>query len=142
MKVTFLIPPVLDGTHNVDRCSGCNYNIYFLPLLPVLYAATVVKNHVERVSIVDFPAHKRTRKDFENNSSGAYQWLLKNNYRKKIHEIFPPQKINWTLETALEEAKKYKTRKEFTKKSSGACKWFSLKGYSKELDKIFPRKCK
>lgn len=64
MKVTFLIPPVLDGTSDVDRCFGCNYNIYFLPLLPVLYAATLLKDEVESVSIADFPAHKNKKEDF------------------------------------------------------------------------------
>lgn len=64
MKVTFLIPPVLDGTRDVDRCFGCNYSIYFLPLLPVLYSATILKDAGESVSIVDFPAHKKKKDDF------------------------------------------------------------------------------
>lgn len=65
MKVTFLIPPVLDGTRDVDRCFGCNYSIYFLPLLPVLYMATLLKNEAD-VVILDFPAQKKSRADFEN----------------------------------------------------------------------------
>lgn len=65
MKVTFLIPPVLDGTNDVDRCFGCNYNIYFLPLLPVLYSATLLKDAAESLVILDFPALKKTKKDFE-----------------------------------------------------------------------------
>jgi len=65
MKVTFLIPPVLDKTQDVDRCFGCNYSIYFLPLLPVLYAATLIKGEVESLSILDFPAAKKTESDFE-----------------------------------------------------------------------------
>lgn len=64
MKVTFLIPPVLDGTRDVDRCFGCNYGIYFLPLLPVLYAATLIKPEVESVVIIDFAANKKTKQDF------------------------------------------------------------------------------
>ncbi|MDD4939655.1 MAG: radical SAM protein [Candidatus Omnitrophica bacterium] len=63
MKVTFLIPPVLDGTKNVDRCFGCNYSIYFLPLLPVLYAATVLKRTGDEVSILDFPGQKKTEEE-------------------------------------------------------------------------------
>ena len=66
MKVTFLIPPVLDGTQDVDRCFGCNYSIYFLPLLPALYSATLLKGEVEAVSILDFPALKKTKNDFKN----------------------------------------------------------------------------
>ena len=65
MKVTFLIPPVLDNTQGVDRCFGCNYGIYFLPLLPILYAATVLKEDAEAISILDFTADKKTRDDFE-----------------------------------------------------------------------------
>ncbi|MFH1888509.1 MAG: radical SAM protein [Candidatus Omnitrophota bacterium] len=65
MKVTFIIPPVLDGTQDVDRCFGCNYSIYFLPLLPVLYSATLIKENSEEVSIIDFAALKKTKADFE-----------------------------------------------------------------------------
>lgn len=76
MKITFLIPPVLDGTRDVDRCFGCNYNIYFLPLLPVLYAATIVKDDVERVAVLDFAAQKKNEDDLmdfiKNDDSDVY----------------------------------------------------------------------
>lgn len=65
MKVTFLIPPVLDGTFDVDRCFGCNYSIYFLPLMPVLYTATLLKEYADEISILDFPAKKKSIKEFE-----------------------------------------------------------------------------
>lgn len=64
MKVTFLIPPALDSAQAVDRTSGCNYSIYFLPLLPFLYSATLLKNEVEGIAILDFPAKKKTVRDF------------------------------------------------------------------------------
>jgi len=64
MKVTFIIPPVLDATSDVDRCFGCNYNIYFLPLLPALYAATIVRDEGISVSVLDFAAQKKTADDF------------------------------------------------------------------------------
>lgn len=64
MKVTFLVPPVVDNSRNVDRCFGCNYSIYFLPLLPVLYMATLLKQY-NKVTIMDFPAQKKTKTDFE-----------------------------------------------------------------------------
>jgi radical SAM superfamily enzyme YgiQ (UPF0313 family) len=76
MKITFLIPPVLDGFNNVDRCFGCNYSIYFLPLLPALYVATLLKKETEKISVIDFPAQKKTEQDFkefiENDNSDIY----------------------------------------------------------------------
>ena len=66
MKVTFLIPPVLDKTQDVDRCFGCNYSIYFLPLLPVLYSATILQQSGCAVSIIDFAAQRKTAADFKN----------------------------------------------------------------------------
>jgi len=76
MKVTFLIPPVLDGTYDVDRTSGCNYNSYFLPLLPMLYCATLLRDKIERVAILDFPANKKTKEDLrdfiEKDDSSVY----------------------------------------------------------------------
>jgi len=65
MQITFIIPPVLDNTANVDRCFGCNYNIYFLPLLPVLYSATIIKETGESVSIIDFAALGKSEQDFK-----------------------------------------------------------------------------
>ncbi|MFH1269739.1 MAG: radical SAM protein [Candidatus Omnitrophota bacterium] len=64
MRVNFLIPPVLDGTFSVERCTGCNYGLYFFPLLPVLNIATLLKGKVERISMLDFPAQKKTIKNF------------------------------------------------------------------------------
>ena len=76
MKITFLIPPSLDRAQEVDRCFGCNYGIYFLPLLPVLYSATVLRDIVTNLSIQDFAAHKKTRLDLskfiQNDDSDIY----------------------------------------------------------------------
>lgn len=65
MKATFLIPPSLDGKQSVDRTSGCNRGIYFIALLPFLYSATLLKEEVEELAILDFAARKKTPKDFE-----------------------------------------------------------------------------
>jgi anaerobic magnesium-protoporphyrin IX monomethyl ester cyclase len=64
MKITFLIPPVLDHTQDVDRCFGCNYVIYFLPLLGMLYPATVLKQQGYSVAIRDFAARGEKEKAF------------------------------------------------------------------------------
>ncbi|MCM8795322.1 MAG: B12-binding domain-containing radical SAM protein [Candidatus Omnitrophica bacterium] len=65
MKITFLIPPVLDGTSYVERCSGCNYGLFFFPLLPVLNIATLLKDEGQEVSILDFPAQGKGINDFQ-----------------------------------------------------------------------------
>jgi len=64
MKISFLMPPSLDGKECADRCYGCNYSIYFLPHLPTLYMATILKNNGFDVEIHDFAAWKKTKKDF------------------------------------------------------------------------------
>lgn len=64
MKITFLMPPALDGTRIVDRCFGCNYGIYPLPHLPSLIIATLVREHGFDVAINDFAARKKTPEDY------------------------------------------------------------------------------
>jgi len=100
MKVTFLIPPVLDGTYDVDRTSGCNYNAYFLPLLPMLYSATILKNKGERVAIVDFPANKKTKEDLrdfiEKDDSDMYVF----------YTVFLCQKTDLAVREMVRQAKK------------------------------------
>jgi anaerobic magnesium-protoporphyrin IX monomethyl ester cyclase len=64
MRVTFLIPPVLDGTQDVDRCFGCNYSMYFLPLLGALYPATVLKQQGHSVAMHDFAARRVSKQGF------------------------------------------------------------------------------
>lgn len=65
MNITFLIPPVLDNTHDVDRCFGCNYSIYFLPLLGALYPATALKQAGHSVTVRDFAAEGAGAKAFQ-----------------------------------------------------------------------------
>lgn len=76
MKITFLMPPALDGTRAADRLYGCNYGIYFLPHIPSLYCATLLADHSFQVSILDFAAQKKTIHDFirfiENDNSEIY----------------------------------------------------------------------
>jgi anaerobic magnesium-protoporphyrin IX monomethyl ester cyclase len=64
MKIAFVIPPVLDGTHDVDRCFGCNYSMYFLPLLAALYPATVLKEQGHEVAVHDFAAQRVGKQAF------------------------------------------------------------------------------
>jgi radical SAM superfamily enzyme YgiQ (UPF0313 family) len=64
MKITFLIPPVLDGTADVDRCFGCNYSIYSLPLLAMMYPATLCRQQGHTVVIRDFAAEGKSAQAF------------------------------------------------------------------------------
>lgn len=64
MKVTFLMPPSLDGTGTADRCFGCNYGIYPLPHLPTLMVATLLRDNGFDVAIHDFAAKKESIEDF------------------------------------------------------------------------------
>jgi anaerobic magnesium-protoporphyrin IX monomethyl ester cyclase len=64
VKISFLIPPVLDGTRNVDRCFGCNYSIYSLPLLAMMYPATICRQQGHDVAIRDFAAEGKSEKAF------------------------------------------------------------------------------
>ena len=100
MKVTFLIPPVLDGTYDVDRTSGCNYNAYFLPLLPMLYSATILKQMGYEAAILDFPANKKTAGDFqefiEKDDSAAYVF----------YTVFLCQKTDMAARQMIREKKK------------------------------------
>ena len=64
MKITFLMPPSLDGKREADRCYGCNYGIYFLPHLPTLYAATILHESGFEVKIEDFAAKRKKEEDF------------------------------------------------------------------------------
>jgi anaerobic magnesium-protoporphyrin IX monomethyl ester cyclase len=64
MKIAFVIPPVLDGTQDVDRCFGCNYSIYFLPLVAMLYPATMLECDGHQVAIRDFAARRNGRREF------------------------------------------------------------------------------
>ncbi len=64
MKVTFVIPPALDGKMPADRCFGCNYGIYPIPHIPTLYAATLLSRNSIDAAIHDFAARKSSPEDF------------------------------------------------------------------------------
>lgn len=66
MKITFLMPPPLDGKKAADRLYGCNYGIYFLPHLPTLYMATILRDEGYEIELRDFAAKKQKKKDFLN----------------------------------------------------------------------------
>lgn len=99
MKVNFLIPPVLDGTGNVDRWIGCNYSFYFLPIPAIMYCATILKSIVDKVAISDLAARGSTQKDF-------IDFVSKDNSDIYIfYTVFLSQKIDLLARKAIREAK-------------------------------------
>lgn len=53
MKVVFLIPPPLAGTPPAERVFGCTYELYPFPPIPVLYAASALRQAGHEVSVAD-----------------------------------------------------------------------------------------
>jgi anaerobic magnesium-protoporphyrin IX monomethyl ester cyclase len=64
MKISFISPPSLDGKPAADRLYGCAYSFYYLPHIPSLLCATILRNNGYEVEIQDFPAHKKSIADF------------------------------------------------------------------------------
>ncbi len=64
MRITFLIPPVLDGGHPAERTSGCTRVVY---ATPNIYELTVVacleKEGYEDIEYKDFVYASQTKKD-------------------------------------------------------------------------------
>jgi len=64
MKVTFLIPPSLDGKPVAERIFGCNYGIYTQQNIFILYPATVLKEKGYDVCVKDCPIEKVNKEEF------------------------------------------------------------------------------
>jgi anaerobic magnesium-protoporphyrin IX monomethyl ester cyclase len=63
-KITFLIPPPLDGKRVVERVFGCNYGLYPIPNIFLLTAAAVIGKENYLVSYVDAPVEKMNKNSF------------------------------------------------------------------------------
>lgn len=66
MKISFLSPPSLDGKPAADRLYGCAYSFYYLPHIPSLICATLLRDDGYKVELPDFPAQKKNIKEFAN----------------------------------------------------------------------------
>ncbi len=69
MKITFIVPPPLDGKPAAERIFGCNYGIYTQQNVFMLYPATILKNSGHDVSVLDCP--------IENIDENAFRDFLK-----------------------------------------------------------------
>ena len=64
MKISFLSPPSLDSKPAADRLYGCAYSFYYLPHIPSLLCATILRDNGFDIEILDFPAHKKSIAEF------------------------------------------------------------------------------
>ena len=64
MKISFISPPSLDGKPAADRLYGCAYSFYYLPHIPSLICATLLRDNGYSVEMLDFPAHNKSIQDF------------------------------------------------------------------------------
>ena len=77
MKITFLVPPVLDGERPAERSAGCTRVVYFAPNIYELTVIGVVENEkLGPVAYEDFVFFKKKESDFrhflENDTSDVY----------------------------------------------------------------------
>jgi len=63
-KVTFIMPPPLDGNQPVERVFGCNYGIYPIPNIFALTTAAVLEEAGYDVAYIDGPVEGWKREDF------------------------------------------------------------------------------
>ena len=77
MKITFLVPPVLDGERPAERSAGCTRVVYFAPNIYELTAIGVVENeNLGEVAYEDFVFYNKKEEDFrkflESDNSDIY----------------------------------------------------------------------
>lgn len=65
MKVTFIIPPVLDNTSPTERTSGCTYVVYPVPNIYELTVAAVIEKEGHEVAYLDCIEKKLGKPEFE-----------------------------------------------------------------------------
>ncbi len=65
MKITFLVPPSLDGQPVADRLAGCARSLYSLPNCFELSAAAVIERRGFNVLYVNFPINNLGKQAFE-----------------------------------------------------------------------------
>ena len=65
MKVTFLIPPSLDGHRPVERVFGCTYGLYPIPNIFILSVAALLEKNGIEVGFIDGPIEGWKKRDLE-----------------------------------------------------------------------------
>ncbi len=71
MKITFLVPPVLDGQRPAERSAGCTRVVYFAPNIYELTVIGVVEaEKLGEVAYEDFVFYKKNEEDYRQFLSG------------------------------------------------------------------------
>ena len=94
MKITFLVPPSLNKNLPAERVFGCNYGLYPLPNIFVLYVASLLEKNEFEVKYVDGAINKWNEKKLieflENDDSDIYSLytvFLSERTDKKVHKL-------------------------------------------------------
>ena len=77
MKITFLVPPVLDGNRPAERSAGCTRVVYLAPNIYELTVIGVVENEkLGEVDYQDFVFYNKNEQDYRqflsNDNSDIY----------------------------------------------------------------------
>ena len=90
MKITFLVPPVLDGNRPAERSAGCTRVVYLAPNIYELTVIGVVENEkLGEVDYRDFVFHKKNEQDYR-------EFLSKDN-----SDIYCIWTVNLSIESDL-----------------------------------------
>jgi len=94
MRITFLIPPSLDNNPPAERVFGCNYGLYPIPNIFILYVAAVLEKNGYEVKYVDGAIEKWSEEKFreflKNDKSDIYSFytvFLSEHTDKIAHKI-------------------------------------------------------
>ena len=104
MKITFLVPPILEGNRATERVAGCTYSLYPVPNIYELAVVSYVRSKGHDVFYVESVFNKWTKGDFEkflskDNSDVYAIWTVnlgvKNDLKAMsiINELRPESKV-------------------------------------------------
>ena len=96
MKLTFLVPPVLDHNKPAERTAGCTRIVYAAPNIYELTVVAVLEQEGYTPIYRDFVYYKTSRKKFEkflkeDDSDIYYIWTVN---RERFNRIIPNPEIS------------------------------------------------
>ncbi|MCK4634736.1 MAG: radical SAM protein [Candidatus Aenigmarchaeota archaeon] len=101
MKISFIIPPSLEEHPPAERVFGCNYGVYPIPNIFILYVAAILEKNGYEVKYIDAVTENWDKNKFEeyinNDNSDIYSFytvFLSEETDKKAHKIIRKLKRN------------------------------------------------